>query len=494
MLYYLGLLLRSDMSFFNVFTYHTVRAGGAAVTAFAVSLLIGPTIIRLLRSLKVGQYIRKDHVADLHALHKGKAGTPTMGGALIILSALISLAFWGRFTNRLLLLAIVAMALLGAVGFLDDYIKLRRKHNKGLSAKAKFAGQIIVGIGMGLYLVYSPIAVSATYFASYDIRDWDRFAAILHGADAKVPKRPVDRLVSLMPDPARTFVLEGDLAPPWGYDARTDVLHGLEAPLRSQELYDPSTWNDIPLSEEAENLLAYGPSNLSERELLRLNRLLIEAALPDLVIQSPPDMHTKVEVPGLKMVLIPLGLLYAVFVLIIIVGSSNAVNLTDGLDGLAIGASIVSLLAYTGIAYVVSRADWSQYLYLIHVPEASELTVFGGAMLGAGLGFLWFNSHPAEVFMGDTGSLALGGALGTMAILTKQELLLVVVGGLFVVEALSVIIQVASFKLRGKRVFKMAPLHHHFELLGWSESKVIVRFWIIAILFALMSLATLKLR
>ncbi|MBN2309815.1 MAG: phospho-N-acetylmuramoyl-pentapeptide-transferase, partial [Candidatus Hydrogenedentes bacterium] len=177
-----------------------------------------------------------------------------------------------------------------------------------------------------------------------------------------------------------------------------------------------------------------------------------------------------------------------------IVGSSNAVNLTDGLDGLAVGASIMSLMAYTAIAYIVSRADWSRYLFLIFVPEASELTVVGAAMLGAGLGFLWFNSHPAEVFMGDTGSLALGGAIGTMAILTKQELLLVIVGGLFVLEAASVIIQVASFKLRGKRVFKMAPLHHHFELLGWSEDKVTIRFWIIALLFALMSLATLKLR
>jgi UDP-N-acetylmuramyl pentapeptide phosphotransferase/UDP-N-acetylglucosamine-1-phosphate transferase len=490
----MGLLLRSDVSFFNVFTYHTVRAGGAAVTAFLVSLIIGPALIRWLRELKVGQYIRKDHVADLHALHKSKAGTPTMGGALIILAALMSLAFWGRFTNRLLLLAILAMALLGAVGFLDDYIKLRRKHNQGLSAKAKFAGQILVGIGMGLYLVYSPIAVSATYLASYDIKNWVAFEQLLLQADAEDPKKPVDRLVNFMSEPARALVVEGSLDGPWDTEDRATILHGLEGPLRRHDLFEPSAWQGIELTEETQALLNWGPAKLSERELLRLNRLLIEAALPELVLQSPPDMHTKVEVPGLKMVLIPLGVMYAFFVLIIIVGASNAVNLTDGLDGLAIGASIVSLLAYTGIAYVVSRADWSQYLFLIHVPEASELTVFGGAMLGAGLGFLWFNSHPAEVFMGDTGSLALGGALGTMAILTKQELLLVVVGGLFVLEAMSVIVQIASFKLRGKRVFRMAPLHHHFELLGWSESKVTVRFWIIAILFALLSLATLKLR
>jgi phospho-N-acetylmuramoyl-pentapeptide-transferase len=205
-------------------------------------------------------------------------------------------------------------------------------------------------------------------------------------------------------------------------------------------------------------------------------------------------MQTKVEVPGFRWLLIPFGAAYVLLVVVILVSSSNAVNLTDGLDGLAAGASIMSLLAYTAIAYVVSRSDWSNYLYLIYVPEAAELTVFGAALLGAGLGFLWFNCHPADVFMGDTGSLALGGAIGTMAILTKQELLLVVVGGLFVLEALSVLIQVASFKLRGKRVFKMAPIHHHFELAGWSETKVTIRFWIISLIFALMSLGALKLR
>jgi phospho-N-acetylmuramoyl-pentapeptide-transferase len=201
-----------------------------------------------------------------------------------------------------------------------------------------------------------------------------------------------------------------------------------------------------------------------------------------------------VGVPGFKNLQIPLGPLYILFVILILTGTSNAVNLTDGLDGLAIGSAIMSLLAFTGIAYVVSRSDWSNYLYLVYVPEASELTVFGAALVGTGLGFLWFNSHPAEVFMGDTGSLSLGGVIATLAILTKQELLLPIVAGLFVLEAMSVVIQVASFKLTGRRVFRMAPLHHHFELKGWSESKVIARFWIIAMLCALMSLATLKLR
>jgi phospho-N-acetylmuramoyl-pentapeptide-transferase len=185
---------------------------------------------------------------------------------------------------------------------------------------------------------------------------------------------------------------------------------------------------------------------------------------------------------------------YVLFVILIMVGSTNAVNLTDGLDGLAAGASVISIGAFTGIAYVVSRADWSSYLFVMHVPEASELTVFGSAILGSGLGFLWFNTHPAAIFMGDTGSLALGGVIASMAVLTKQELILPIVGGLFVLEALSVIIQVVSFKTRGKRVFRMAPLHHHFELKGWSETKVTIRFWILALMFALLSLSTLKLR
>jgi len=493
MLYYLGLLLRPEISAFNVLTYNTVRAGGAALTAFLISLIIGPTVIRLLRSLKIGQYIKKDHVADLHALHKNKAGTPTMGGALIVLSMLMSLALWGRFTNRLLLIALAVVFLLGAVGFLDDYIKLRRKHNQGLSAKGKFLGQILVGLVLGIYLVWSPIAFSATYIASYDVKDWSAFSALLK-RKVDVPVTAAERCVSLLPDATRAII---DAAPaniPWDGELRRNVLDGLRNVIERSDLYDEKLWTGLPLTSEARRYIEYGVPSLTDRETQRLNRLLFEAAFPELIAMSPPNVHSKVEVPGLKMTLISMGAIYAAFVLLIIVCASNAVNLTDGLDGLAIGASIISLLTYTGIAYVVSRADWSEYLFLIHVPEASELTVFGAAMLGAGLGFLWFNCHPAEVFMGDTGSLALGGALGAMAILTKQELLLVVVGGLFVVEAMSVIIQVASFKLRGKRVFRMAPLHHHFELRGWNETKVVIRFWVVALIFALMSLATLKLR
>lgn len=494
MLYYLGLLLEPKISAFNVLTYHTVRTGGAAVTAFLVSLIIGPTVIRLLRSLKIGQYIRKEHVADLHALHKNKAGTPTMGGALIVVSALLALILWGRFENRLLLLALATVVLLGAVGFLDDFVKLRRKHNQGLSAKAKFLGQILVGVVLGTYLTFSPIAYSATYVAMRDVLDWDDFIDAIRPHSSAAPKTAADRCAALLPESARNIIADTTAGERWTGKMQRDVLDGLRSVIDAPTLYDEALWRGAALTDEAKSFAAIGAQELSDRELRRFNRLLVEAAFPGVVAPSEPNMHTKVEIPFLKMVLIPFGALYVLFILIIIVGASNAVNLTDGLDGLAIGASIISLLTYTGIAYIISRADWSEYLLLIYVPEASELTVFGGAMLGAGLGFLWFNCHPAEVFMGDTGSLALGGALGAMAILTKQELLLVIVGGLFVIEASSVMIQVASFKTRGKRVFRMAPLHHHFELLGWNETKVVTRFLIVALIFALMSLATLKLR
>jgi hypothetical protein len=275
---------------------------------------------------------------------------------------------------------------------------------------------------------------------------------------------------------------------------RTTLLQALNVQLRDLALYQKAGSPEIEAGTEARRLLDRGLENLGERDLIRFNRLLLEDDLPEAIAHSLPNLHTKVGIPGFKDTYIPLGYFYILFVIIIIVSMSNAVNLTDGLDGLAAGISVISILTYAGIAYVISRADWSQYLFLTYVPEASELFVFGGALLGAGLGFLWFNSHPAEVFMGDTGALALGGALGTMGILTKQELLLPVVGGMFVLEALSVVIQVASYKLTGKRVFRMAPLHHHFELIGWTETKVTMRFWIIALLFALMSLSTLKLR
>jgi len=357
--------LRPFISGFNVFRYITVRSGCAAGTALALHVLLGPFVIRWLRRLNVGQQIRTDEAPDLHKLHSRKAGTPTMGGTLILGSTVLSTLLWADLGNRAVWLALLGMFYLGGVGFVDDLIKMRRKQSLGLRAWWKFGAQTVLGLVIGLYLYLYPMA---------------------------------------------------------------------------------------------------------------------------------DDVGTKVGILFLKDVYLPLGIFYIIFTAVVIVGSSNAVNLTDGLDGLAIGSTIMAALAYTAVAYLVSRVDFARYLFVPYVPEASELTIFCGALVGTGLGFLWFNAHPAHVFMGDTGSLALGGALGICALLTKQELLLVVVGGLFVIEALSVIVQVASFKLRGKRVFLMAPLHHHFELKGWSETQVTVRFWIIAAVFALMSIGALKVR
>ncbi len=351
---------------FNVFTYITFRAALAAMTSLGLSIMLGPWMIRKLRALKIGQQIRKEHVDDLHQIHQRKAGTPTMGGLLIICSVVTATVLWANISNRLIVVALFCMVWLGVVGFLDDFIKMKKQRSLGLTAKLKFTAQIILGVALGVYLYTNPVSAQ-------------------HGADVA--------------------------------------------------------------------LLFF------------------------------------------KRIYIPLGWTYIGFVVLIIVGTSNAVNLTDGLDGLAIGSVIMAALAYTGMAYLVGRFDFAEYLFVTYVVGAGELTVFCAAIAGAGLGFLWYNAYPADIFMGDTGALALGGALGTVAILIKQELLLVVVGGLFVLEAMSVIIQVLSFKLRGgKRVFKMAPLHHHFELSGWSETKVTIRFWIIAAIFALLSLSTLKVR
>jgi len=493
MLYYLSVLLTPYVGAFNAFTYHTVRAGAAAFTGFAFCLLVGPRMIRWLDALKAGQHIKKEHVADLHELHKGKAGTPTMGGTLIIVSTLVSLLLWSTLVNRLLLIVTAVLCLLGLVGFIDDLIKLRRRHNDGLSARAKLIGQLVTGAALGLFLYFFPITVGSHFLKSDDVLDWGGLARRFE-VHADASASPVHRVWERL-SPALQRRIEA--IPKGGVPDRKSrelLLAELNAVLEERDLYDAALWEDTALNGESHELLEIGLARLSGRETTRFNRLLLEAAFPDAIARGVKDLHTKVEVPGFKGLYIPLGPLYILFVIIIIIGTSNAVNLTDGLDGLAAGASVISLLAYSGIAYVVSRVDWSQYLYLVYVPEASELTVFGAAMLGTGLGFLWFNAHPAEVFMGDTGSLALGGVIGTMAILTKQELLLPVVAGLFVLEALSVLIQVASFKLTGKRVFRMAPLHHHFELSGWSETKVTIRFWIIAVLFALMSLSALKLR
>jgi phospho-N-acetylmuramoyl-pentapeptide-transferase len=377
MLYYLLYeLLRRSFSPFNVFRYLTVRTAYASLTALFLSLVFGPWVIRKLRELQIGQYIREEGPQE----HRKKAGTPTMGGVLIVLATAVPTLLWADLTNIFVLLALFALFGFAAIGFVDDYSKVSRKHNRGMSGRQKLFLQGLVSVGVGVVLL---------------------------------------------------------------------VLAAFRA--YSTELVFP----------------------------------FFKRLHPDLVIHS---LRTHPH-------LWPLAFLpFLVFVALVIVGSSNAVNLTDGLDGLAIGCTVIAAGALTVLTYVSSNYRWATYLEIQYIPRVGELTVFCGALVGASLGFLWYNAHPAEVFMGDVGSLALGGTLGVVAVIIKQEILLFFVGGIFVVEAVSVILQVASFRLRGKRIFRMAPIHHHFELLGWSESKVIVRFWIAALIFALFALTTLKLR
>ena len=377
MLYYLLYeVLRRYFTPFNVFRYITVRTVYASLTAMFLALVFGPWLIRHLRELQIGQFIREEGPQD----HKKKAGTPTMGGVLIVLSTAVPTLLWADLTKPFVLLALFALIAFAAIGFIDDYAKVSKQRNLGLTAKKKIYFQILVSLVVGVSLLI--LATHSQY----------------------------------------------------------------------------STQLMIPF---------------------------IKRWRPDLVV------HTLLNAPHLwPLAFVP----FLFFICVVIVGSSNAVNLTDGLDGLAIGCTVIAAGALTVLTYVSSNSRWASYLDIQYIPGVGELTVFCGALVGASLGFLWYNAHPAEIFMGDVGSLSLGGTLGTIAVIMKQEILLFFVGGIFVIEALSVILQVGSFKLRGKRIFRMAPLHHHFELLGWSESKVIVRFWIAALVFALFALTTLKLR
>jgi phospho-N-acetylmuramoyl-pentapeptide-transferase len=377
MLYYLFFFaLRRHFSPLNVFRYITVRTAVASLTALLLSLLLGPWMIERLRELQVKQYIREEGPKA----HQKKAGTPTMGGVLIVAAIVIPTLLWADLRSPFVLLALGATLAFGAIGFVDDYNKVVRRQNLGLTPRKKFAFQLLTCVFVG---------------------------AVLIG-------------------------------------------------LQSKGAY--STQLSVPF-------------------MKRLH--------PNLVIDS---------LLGHEFIW-PLAFIpFVIFLVFVIVGCSNAVNLTDGLDGLAIGCVLVSSSALTVLTYLSSHARFAEYLEIQRVPEAAELVIFCGSVVGASLGFLWYNAHPAEMFMGDVGSLALGGAIGTVAVIIKQEILLLSIGGIFFLEALSVIIQVGSFKLTGKRVFRMAPLHHHFELLGWSESKIIVRFWIAALVFALFSLTTLKLR
>jgi len=374
MLYHLLFPLADRWPVFNVFRYITFRSAGAVLTAVLLSLLLGPAFVRALRRLSVGQNIRELGPKA----HQVKAGTPTMGGLLILFACVVPTLLWARLDNPYVWIVLLVTLGFGAVGFVDDYRKVKRGKNLGLTARAKLLGQVIVATVAGVVLLLSG------------------------GQRIRLPMVP--------------------------------------------------TWE---------------PSSGSQAVL---------------------------TFPFFKNVVWELGWWYLLVVLVVLVGSSNAVNLTDGLDGLAIGATMIAAATYAVFTYVAGNLKAASYLQIAFVPQAAEVTVFCTALAGASLGFLWFNAHPAEMFMGDVGSLALGGAIGAVAVLCKQELVLVLVGGLFVLEALSVIVQVTSFKLTGKRVLRMSPLHHHFELVGWAEPKIIVRFWIVALLFALVSLSTLKLR
>jgi len=363
---------------FRIFRYLTFRTAFASLTALLITLVIGPYVIEKLREFQIGQYIREEGPKA----HQKKAGTPTMGGVLIIIAVLLPTLLWADLSNPFVWLVMFSAAAYGAIGFADDYIKVVHRRNLGLTARAKLLYQ------------FAAAAVIAVALVLMDLRG--------------------------------------------SYSTRLVVPF--------VKYFRP--------------------------------RLAIPAILAHL-----PHFGVVAFIP------------FIVFVMLVIVLTSNAVNLTDGLDGLAIGCTIIAAGALTVLTYVSGHVTFADYLELQRMPLVSEVTVFGGSMTGAAIGFLWYNAHPAEIFMGDVGSLALGGALATMAVVIKQELLLPFIGGVFYLEAMSVILQVGSYKLRGgKRIFRMAPLHHHFELLGWSESKVIARFWIAALVFALFALTTLKLR
>ncbi len=359
MLYHLLYPLHTTFSVFNVFRYITFRTIYASLTAFFICFLLGPWMIRKLGAMQVGQYIRDDGPKT----HLDKAGTPTMGGTLIIISISASILLWSDLTNYFVWIVLFVTVGYGTIGFIDDYLMQIKKQSKGLTVRRK-------------------------------------------------------------------LVLQG-----------------------------------------------------------------IVALITSFLVYISPDFSTQVTIPFFKNISPDFGWGYIIFSAFVIVGASNAVNLTDGLDGLAIGPVIIAASTYMIFAYVAGHVKIADYLQINHVIGSGELSIFCGALAGSGLGFLWFNAYPAQIFMGDVGSLSLGASLGTIAVITKQEILLALVGGLFVMEALSVIFQVGFFKMtHGRRIFRMAPLHHHFELKGWPEPKVIVRFWIIAIALALLAMSTLKLR
>jgi phospho-N-acetylmuramoyl-pentapeptide-transferase len=361
MLYILLTPLGDDFLFFNLFRYLTFRTGAAIMTSLVICFLIAPPMIRWLKSKQAGASNIREYLEEFHL---AKAGTPTMGGLMILISVTISTLLWANLANPFVWAAMLVMVGYGLIGFGDDYLKLTRKNSRGLSGKIRITGQVIVGSAATLL-----------------------------------------------------------------------VMHSL-----------------------------------------------------------PNDINMHVAVPFFKNLFVYLWWFFVPWAVFVMVGAANAVNLTDGLDGLAIVPVAVVAACFALISYLAGNAVFSEYLQIPYVPGTGELAILCGALVGAAMGFLWFNAPPAMVFMGDTGALAMGGVLGAIAVITKHELVLAIIGGLFVLETVSVIVQVASFKLTGKRVFAMAPLHHHFEKKGWSESTIVIRFWIIAVILALIGLSTLKLR
>jgi phospho-N-acetylmuramoyl-pentapeptide-transferase len=372
MLYHLLYPLHQTLSWLNLFRYITFRSAGAAITALLISFIVGPYIIRFLKGKQITEEIREDGPQT----HKAKAGTPSMGGLIILCAVLIPTFLWARLDNIYIGVIMLSTAWMGLVGFVDDYLKVVKKDKRGLIARYKLAGQVLLGLIIGGIIFIAPHAFGVNF---------------------------------------------------------------------------------------ALNL-------------------------------------TGTTVPFFKNLLFDFGIFYIPMIILVIAGTSNGVNLTDGLDGLAIGITGIIALAFAAICYVSGNVKFADYLNIIYLDGCGELAVFCAALLGAALGFLWYNAYPAQVIMGDTGSMAIGGALGTMAVLVKKELLLILIGGVFVAETLSSFIQTRYFKYtkkrygQGRRVFLMAPLHHHFELQGWPESKIVIRFWIIEILLVLISLTTFKIR
>ena len=476
----------------NVFQYVTFRTAYASITALLISLVFGGRVIQLLRNWNIGQQIREEGPQA----HIAKRGTPTMGGVLIIASVIISTLLWARLSSLYVWIVMLAMLLFGTIGFLDDYRKMALHRSLGLTGKQKLAGQFLIAVGVWVILYFTSVSVGGPPMLRVgELRDSTNLAVKLR--DKRDPVS--DYLASqLSPEMQQTLKVYDGTSPLPQADQRRliDELNGL---LRGPSLYDEQRFAQVKLTDEAQKFIKLNPQG---ENLIRLNRVLLEEAYPAEIARTT-KYSWNVNIPFFKATSDQNPLtsvsyigpyLYLIFIIIVLLGSSNAVNLTDGLDGLAISITFVAMAALTAFTYITSDYRFAGYLGLVHRPEAAELTVFCGALAGASLGFLWYNAPPAEVFMGDVGSLAIGGAIGTIAVLTKQEFILLMVGGIFVIEILSVMIQVVSFKTTGRRIFKMSPLHHHFEMGGWRESKIVFRFLILAILFALLSLSTLKLR